>query len=418
MKFENIKQDTELEIEKRSLWQRKRLYFLLLLFSLLIHFIFLDYFFNFGLRKRCLNAFNPTTTTKKNKTIVLFDTPPNAKLIPKLPDIKSKAEPIELKKTEISSKKPIEKPKEDSELPASLKPRKSEFGFPNMQDEFPEPNELTETKLGTIDEHEDLEAEANVKDISTVKVEEIKRPEAEDTTQKTVPAEPKPQIKIAEKVSATILSADEKAARIQEIISHQKMLEQFHSRKVEEKINPKLFSQTAQADEAKPKSYLHSSEDKIEMRFPGLKKKTPQPQKRNLIAMTKGFIENLKNEGNDWLERKGDDSKRPSFEELKYISYEEKVTWCMQASWKQSFEYSPLHELHTNEEAVVDFSIDENGNLVSCDLLQSTGNKPLDDMIMKNMKLASPYPPLPKHFETKLYRTGRIIHVYPKRLGF
>ena len=417
MKFEEIEKKISPETPDKSIWKRKKLYFILLLFSLFLHFIFLDYFFNFGLRKRCLNAFNPkekTTSWAKNKAIVYFNPTPKTKPIPKLPKIKTKITPTVIKK--------IEKPKEDSGLPASLKPRKSEFGFPNMPDELPEPNELDTTKLGTVAEHEKLESGADTQDIATIKkLEIIKEPELEQKILKTTKADPKPLEKLAEKLQPTaMLSPTEKATRIQEIIAQQKMLEQFHGQKTEES-KPKLFSQTAASkgddEEVKPKSYLHSNEDKIAMRFPGLKKKT-QSQKRNIIAMTKGFIENLKDEGNDWLERKGDDSKRPSFEELKYISYEEKVTWCMQASWKQSFEYSPLHEIHTTEEAVIDFSIDENGNLVSCDLLQSTGNKPLDDMIMKNMKLASPCPPLPKHFETKVYRTGRLIHVYPRRIGF
>jgi len=139
--------------------------------------------------------------------------------------------------------------------------------------------------------------------------------------------------------------------------------------------------------------------------------------KRNLIALTKGYIEKLDGEdGTDLVDRDGDPNLRPSLEEYKYLMYESKLSWCIQAAWKQNFHYKPTKQYEGD--AVVEFSLDHHGNLIHCNLLQSTGHKELDEMILKNMKFASPYPPIPKHFNTKTYTTGRHITVRTDRLGF
>lgn len=138
--------------------------------------------------------------------------------------------------------------------------------------------------------------------------------------------------------------------------------------------------------------------------------------KRNIIALTKGFVENLKDEGEDDIERDGDPNKRPSFEEMKYISYESNINWCLQAAWKQNFAYNPTIQVHEGK-AVIEFTLNEKGYVTKSELLQSTGYRDLDAVIMKNLQFANPFPPLPKHFGVKNYTTGRIIHVFCNRFG-
>jgi len=419
--------EDELKPEKRSY---RKLYFFLLIISLLLHLLILDVFFNFGLRKRGLSllkqlASEEAKKCENKKTFVYFN--PSKDIAP-LKQMSTIPEPIS---TQVAPPLIEIKPEPDNGLPASLKPRKSEFGFPNANDEIPE-EDVLETKLGTEDKAEELaiEAEANAVEEEAPKIKQAQKkldstaqPESKaeptqtetaetadsKTTEKIINEAPEP---VVNKTSAMFAAAD-KEARIKQIMAQQKILEQYQGQDFSAQATGAAESQPGKEQE-KSSSYLSGDSQKISLRAKG--KKT-EGKKRNIIAMTKGFIENLKDEGNDWLERKGDDNKRPSFEELKYISYEEKITWGLQASWKQSFEHSPLHDLNHND-AVIDFSIDDQGNLVNCEMLQSTGNADLDRMIIKNTKLASPFPPLPKHFNTKLYRTGRIIHVYPRNLGF
>ncbi|KKQ33576.1 MAG: TonB protein [candidate division TM6 bacterium GW2011_GWF2_37_49] len=138
---------------------------------------------------------------------------------------------------------------------------------------------------------------------------------------------------------------------------------------------------------------------------------------KNLIQLTKGYIEKWRGEsGTDPIDRDGDPNKRPSFEELKYISYESKINWCLQASWKDNFAHR--QSIHMSEgKAVIEFTIDESGKLLSTKMLQSSGYREVDSAIIKNFEFASPFPPLPKHFGTKTYSTGRIITVYAQRFG-
>lgn len=142
-----------------------------------------------------------------------------------------------------------------------------------------------------------------------------------------------------------------------------------------------------------------------------------QKPKRNIIALTKGFVEKMYGEeGTDLVDRDGDPDKQPSLEELKYLSYESKLNWCLQSSWKQNFSYQRMRESFEGN-ATIEFTLDEHGNLTNCTLLQSTGYHELDTMVMRNMKVASPFPPIPKHFGTKTYTTGRVIQVRSNNFG-
>jgi TonB family protein len=154
------------------------------------------------------------------------------------------------------------------------------------------------------------------------------------------------------------------------------------------------------------------------IRIRGARSVEKQP-KRNIIALTKGFIEkHYGEEGTDLIDRDGDPNKRPSFEELKYLSYESNISWCLQAAWKQNFSRRMMTHYPPRMEAVIEFTLNEHGTITNSSLLQSTGYKEIDSMIMENTKFASPFPPLPKHFGTKNYVTGRIIQVYTDTSNF
>lgn len=154
------------------------------------------------------------------------------------------------------------------------------------------------------------------------------------------------------------------------------------------------------------------------IRIRGARSVEKQP-KRSIIALTKGFIEkHCGEEGTDLIDRDGDPNKRPSFEELKYLSYESNISWCLQAAWKQNFSRRMMARYPPHMEAVIEFTLDKHGTITHSNMLQSTGYKEIDSMIMENTKLASPFPPLPKHFGTSNYVTGRIIQVYTDTSNF
>jgi TonB family protein len=143
----------------------------------------------------------------------------------------------------------------------------------------------------------------------------------------------------------------------------------------------------------------------------------PMP-KRNLIALTKGFIEKWDGEnGTDLVDRDGDASIKASLDEMRVLSYESKITWCLQAAWKQNFCYRSTRQIPEGD-AIIEFTIDEHGNVTNSVLLQSSGHAELDAAIMKTTKYANPFPPLPHHLGTKQYTTGRIIQVRSHKYSF
>jgi TonB family protein len=207
------------------------------------------------------------------------------------------------------------------------------------------------------------------------------------------------------------------------------VFDQLNMRQVEsleKKLNEQQQAKTKKKElklvkEEKKKVELKKVLEQSEVRqVESLKKKLKESSKRkrpkkNIIAMTKGFIENLKNKGEDALEKRGDDSKIPSFEELKYLSYEQRVSWQLQSSWKRNY----ASKSNVIEGKVgIEFSIDKGGNFLSMKLLQSSGYSDLDSVVMDNIKLAAPFPPLPNHFNVEMYTTRRMIYVSAYRFGF
>lgn len=148
----------------------------------------------------------------------------------------------------------------------------------------------------------------------------------------------------------------------------------------------------------------------------GVQRKDKKDDK-NIINLTRGYIEKLQGEsGTDLIDRDGDPNKKPNFEELKYLSYESKISWCLQSSWKQNF-YGDQRLARYEGKAMIEFTLDEKGYLKDLKLLQSTGINDLDKAILKSVEFASPFPPLPKHFATKHYTVFRNINVYTPRFG-
>ncbi len=140
---------------------------------------------------------------------------------------------------------------------------------------------------------------------------------------------------------------------------------------------------------------------------------------RNVIALTKGYIEKLDGEnGTDLIDRDGDPNKRPYFEEMKYISYEAKLDWSCQATWKQNCEFYNLPIFAGEYRLVIGFTIGEKGELLDSEILESSGNKTIDSAVIKNLEFTAPFPPLPKHFGMSSYSTGRVVHVFINKMVF
>lgn len=139
---------------------------------------------------------------------------------------------------------------------------------------------------------------------------------------------------------------------------------------------------------------------------------------KNIIALTRGYVEKVTGEhGTDAIDRDGDPTKQPSLEEIKFLAYEAKINWSLQNAWQNNFRNHRWQALLEGD-AVVEFAIDVHGRVQNSTLLQSTGHQTLDDMIMKTISFASPFPPFPSSFGDDLYTTGRRIMVRASTFDF
>lgn len=277
------------------------------------------------------------------------------------------------------------------EIKKTLLPEESKIKVKNE-----EIKKLTDTITDTTIVDENIKKDLNITDKQIIE------------TQK--PLEPAKQVDPLKKN----IQVNDRIKKIQEL---QEALAQYPKNlKAKEHERESLLSSILKKD--KKVAYIMNPQEKTTALTWGtssLKQKTS----RNIIALTKGYIEKTSGEnGTDLIDRDGDPNKIPNFEEMKYISYEAKLNWCCQATWKQNSSFYNLPVTAKDYQAIIEFSIDEKGNLVNSKILESSGCKEVDSAIVKNLKMAAPFPPLPKHFGKKVYTTGRIITVSINKMLF
>lgn len=391
--------------------------------SIIIHLTLVIILFRHGFHKQAMSWINSL----------------NKNLTPE--EQKQRAEQIQQKREAVMAKLQELKQDKKDNRPAQLRAPKSDFGWV-LFDEPPKkadpnaPIEIPTTMEGpvgqaVITQATENEQEEPIQPGNQPESQEKKQAEnqaselaeiepvieqARETAPEPAPAQPKelpkPTPAIADnKPVIKELPGDGPLAKVKtsEPAAPPKLLEKDISQRIAD-IKAMEEKLTAYAAGKTPASSSPAQEQRGSVHVRGANSIEQKP-KRNIIALTKGFVEKrYGEEGTDLVDRDGDPDKVPSFEELKYLSYEAKLNWSLQASWKQNFCYQRMRQ-PLEGDATIEFTIDEYGNVTNCTLLQSTGHSELDTMVLRNVKVASPLPPIPKHFGTKTYTTGRIIRV-------
>ena len=272
------------------------------------------------------------------------------------------------KKFDTKNKNPILIKNKEDEIPASLKPRKSNFGTTVFFDDTPEFTPPKTPKMAEKIKH--------------------KKPEEK----KSIPTQTKELID--EKITS------EKKTYFAEQIAETKDEIKKEIKETIEKI--KSTPETVETEK---------------IRNVGLSKKdkTPEiPKRKSILSMTKGFLQNIKDEGNDWSKRDGDDNKKPSIEDLKEESYNQKIHWCFQNETRILGIHMSLNEKRSLYQGfkinpIIFFVLNENGKINELNIVRSSGSKNIDKHVLKAFKDASPYPPIPKHLNRKTYVGRRTI---------
>lgn len=434
-------------------YKKTKILFLMFLISLLLHLIMSFFFLEFGFRKR----FTSFITTLSNSINSL--SPEDKQVIEQKRE--SKHEALQkIFETARKNKKNINFMKLPDNRPAKLIAPKSNFGWVMFDDNYEKPKklEIPTTKTGNV-------MEVNLSNVTETKSKKI-TPKTEqtkiehdikpdDTVKKQKPAEIKQKIKLKpladeHKITKNTRSSDtviideniKKELNItdKQILAIQKQIEPVEQaiqvddriikiRKMQEAVAEYQKDQKTKDQEREELLGSILKKDKKVASSINEKEKTidfawgtsslSSKKSKNIIALTKGYIEKTSGEnGTDLIDRDGDPNKTPSFEEMKYVSYEAKLNWCCQATWKQNSSFYNLPVAPRDYQAVIEFSIDGKGNLVNSEILESSGCKEVDSAIIKNLKGTAPFPPLPKHFGKDIYTTGRVITVSINRMLF
>lgn len=346
--------------------------FWFIIFSLLFHFLLFLLFIFFGFESNSLNRFKDFFDTHKEPTIIVFhdDKHKQAESPMILEQVQKEMKEIE---KEVIDSKPLNTPI-IKETMAKLSAPISSFGY------------------------KDAEKEASF---------DVEIPDSQDGLIENV-------------VSAPIIQTEKKKiVEMCNVKPAQDLQKNYQQSKLEERIrsigknmqDKNSNSEIIFSDQNDQKLDFIVDHSEIKVRGAKLEEKKPA-NKKNILALTKGFVEKLFGEdGTDMIDRDGDPNIKPSFEELKFIGYEAKINWALQASWKQNF------ERNSNKKAtpgVVDISfiIDSQGIPQNITIVRSSGHLELDQTIVCNIKSAAPFPPIPAHLKMVEYPVRRSIQVF------
>jgi len=151
---------------------------------------------------------------------------------------------------------------------------------------------------------------------------------------------------------------------------------------------------------------------KITQQMPQPRPSSP-PQKKplTLAKLTKGFLEHIKDEGKDRITTLGQEGQTPTAEQLKHERYIEKLSWCLQNSFKINREKFPLTD-PVKTTVRVYLALNQNGTVKELGVVESSGNKLLDQFTQYIFQDASSsFPPVPHYLPHNPYKIIYIIEI-------
>ena len=134
-----------------------------------------------------------------------------------------------------------------------------------------------------------------------------------------------------------------------------------------------------------------------------------QMKTAQLKNIGQGFLEAMEKGGNDALNMKGE-QREPTFEDLKMITYVQKLIHALQSSFKSDATWVTLtHDEHVESKAQI--NIDQEGNITSLTLNNPPENKILDRHVRELIYQAAPFAPIPKHLNISRFNLPLSISI-------
>lgn len=125
---------------------------------------------------------------------------------------------------------------------------------------------------------------------------------------------------------------------------------------------------------------------------------------KTIAGITRGYLENLKNEGDNLIKTLGGDpNKKPTAEQLKYERYLAKIQWCLQNAHSINMEKCQSQQ-PVEATMKLYFTLNRMGKMNDFRIIQSSGNAFADQYITSLFEFASSsFPPLPDYIKENPY---------------
>ncbi len=169
---------------------------------------------------------------------------------------------------------------------------------------------------------------------------------------------------------------------------------------------PEETSQKLETNISIPKQ---SSQTKQYRQQPISSSSTKKPP--TLAQLTKGFLEHIKNEGKDQITTEGQEGITPTADQLKHERYIEKLSWCLQNSFKINRDKFPV-TTPIKTMVKVYLALNKNGTVQELHIVESSGNQLLDRFTQFVFQDASSsFPPVPQYLPHNPYKVIYIIEI-------
>lgn len=159
--------------------------------------------------------------------------------------------------------------------------------------------------------------------------------------------------------------------------------------------------------------YIPPKQPKQRSAQPAKQPRPPSPQQKplTLAQLTKGFLEHIKEEGKDRITMIGQEGRTPTAEQLKHERYIEKLSWCLQNSFKINRDKFPVTE-PVKTAVKVYLALNQNGTVKELGIVESSGNRLLDQFTQYIFRDASSsFPPVPQYLPHNPYKIIYIIEI-------
>lgn len=122
--------------------------------------------------------------------------------------------------------------------------------------------------------------------------------------------------------------------------------------------------------------------------------------RKALASITQGYLQQLKDEGENLIKTiGGDPNKKPTAEQLKYERYLAKIQWCLQNAHSINQEKCQLQEPIDTVMRIY-FVLNKEGKMSGFKIMQSSGKAYVDQYISSLFQFASSsFPPLPAYIK-------------------